>query len=95
MQLAVLRQRTAYRDANASVVVAKSAWSRKRLGEALPFTPTGGQWRAIGDIAKAMAEGPPMLRLLQGDVGSGKTAVAFAAAQAVAAAGGQTAVMAG
>ncbi|HET6583318.1 MAG TPA: helicase-related protein, partial [Nannocystaceae bacterium] len=94
VQLAILRQRTAYRGASASIVVPASAWDRERLATALPFLPTGGQWRAIDDIAKAMAEGPPMLRLLQGDVGSGKTAVAFAAAQAVAAAGGQTAVMA-
>jgi ATP-dependent DNA helicase RecG len=43
----------------------------------LPFTLTGAQTRAIGEIEGDMAQGSPMLRLLQGDVGSGKTAVAF------------------
>jgi len=94
VQLAILRQRVDYRDAPASIVVPKQTWSRERLAAALPFAPTRAQWRAVDELASAMAEGPPMMRLLQGDVGSGKTAVAFAAAHAIAAAGGQSAVMA-
>lgn len=44
--------------------------------EALPFAPTGAQERAIAGIGADMAAGTPMHRLLQGDVGSGKTLVA-------------------
>jgi len=44
----------------------------------LPFTPTGAQTRAIHEAAQNMAKPTPMFRLLQGDVGSGKTAVAAA-----------------
>ncbi len=53
------------------------------LGEfvqALPFSLTGAQQRAIGDVARDLARGVPMNRLVQGDVGSGKTMVAAAAA---------------
>jgi ATP-dependent DNA helicase RecG len=49
----------------------------------LPFPLTGAQGRAIADIAEAFATGVPMARLLEGDVGSGKTAVAAAVSFAV------------
>ncbi|MCP4447546.1 MAG: ATP-dependent DNA helicase RecG [Myxococcales bacterium] len=64
------------------------------LRDALPFELTGAQKRVIGEIADDLQEPTPMNRLLQGDVGSGKTAVAFAAAHQVIAAGGQVALMA-
>jgi ATP-dependent DNA helicase RecG len=64
------------------------------LSRALAFAPTGAQRRAIAELGEDLARGVPMNRLLQGDVGSGKTAVAFAAALQVARAGRQTAVMA-
>ena len=64
------------------------------LVKTLPFKPTSAQIRATKDIMSDMAEPHPMRRMLQGDVGSGKTLVgAFAAVQA-AASGFQTAFMA-
>uniref|UniRef100_UPI00334216FE ATP-dependent DNA helicase RecG n=1 Tax=Castellaniella defragrans TaxID=75697 RepID=UPI00334216FE len=66
----------------------------ERLRARLPFALTRAQQHAIGQIAADLAQGYPMHRLLQGDVGSGKTIVAaFAAAQAVSA-GSQVAIMA-
>jgi ATP-dependent DNA helicase RecG len=62
--------------------------------EALPFRLTGAQRRAIEEIRADLARPHPMNRLLQGDVGSGKTAVAFLAAVSVAEAGHQAALMA-
>jgi ATP-dependent DNA helicase RecG len=64
------------------------------VAQALPFVLTGAQRRAIDELAGDLARATPMNRLLQGDVGAGKTCVAFAAALQVARAGRQTAVMA-
>ncbi|MCC5880563.1 MAG: ATP-dependent DNA helicase RecG [Idiomarina sp.] len=60
----------------------------------LPFTPTGAQQRVAKEIAADMAEPYPMLRLVQGDVGSGKTLVAALAALPAIEAGYQVALMA-
>ncbi|GAB4305761.1 MAG: ATP-dependent DNA helicase RecG [Myxococcota bacterium] len=65
-----------------------------RLSGILPFELTGEQRRAICEIASDMRSEKPMMRLLQGDVGCGKTAVALGAALIAADAGLQTAVMA-
>ncbi len=67
---------------------------RKKLIEALPFSLTPSQARAIGEIIADLAKPERMLRLLQGDVGSGKTVVALLAAAAVVEAGRQAALMA-
>lgn len=61
---------------------------------ALPFALTGAQERAIQDISTDMAKPERMLRLLQGDVGSGKTVVAFFAALNAIGSKGQAAIMA-
>ncbi|MBV8758547.1 MAG: ATP-dependent DNA helicase RecG, partial [Deltaproteobacteria bacterium] len=90
------------RRADAAVPCARTAGLEDALAKALPFVPTGAQQRAIREIGDDLARvvgdrersGVPMNRLLQGDVGSGKTCVAFAAALQVARAGRQTAVMA-
>ena len=62
--------------------------------EALPFALTGAQQRAIGEILADFRKGAPMNRLVQGDVGSGKTMVAAAAAYCAARNGRQSALMA-
>ena len=60
----------------------------------LPFSMTGAQTRALNDIFSDMARDIPMMRLVQGDVGSGKTIVALAAAVKMAESGAQTALLA-
>ena len=60
----------------------------------LPFSLTGAQNRAVGEILEDFRRGVPMNRLVQGDVGSGKTMVAAAAAYCAARNGRQTALMA-
>ncbi|MFO1141649.1 MAG: ATP-dependent DNA helicase RecG [Amaricoccus sp.] len=65
-----------------------------RVLAALPYAPTGAQARAVAEIACDMASGLRMNRLLQGDVGAGKTLVAFLAMLAAVEAGGQAAMMA-
>ena len=62
--------------------------------EALPFAPTSAQQRVAIELANDMAQTQPMLRLVQGDVGSGKTLVAARAALDTIAAGYQVAFMA-
>ncbi len=66
----------------------------RALRERLPFPLTGAQERAGAEIAADLARPHPMRRLLQGDVGSGKTLVALLAALAVIDAGWQVALMA-
>lgn len=66
----------------------------RRYREGLPFALTGAQEKAITEILADLASGKTMSRLLQGDVGSGKTVVALALAAAAADAGAQTAIMA-
>ncbi|MBU6266251.1 MAG: ATP-dependent DNA helicase RecG [Sphingomonadales bacterium] len=61
---------------------------------ALPFAMTGAQQRAIAEIEGDVAQGAPMLRLLQGDVGSGKTVVAMNAMLIAVEAGAQAALLA-
>ena len=60
----------------------------------LPFNPTGAQRRVLHEVLHDMRAGYPMARLVQGDVGSGKTAIAFAAMYAAVKAGWQCALMA-
>ncbi len=68
--------------------------TRKRIARLLPFALTGAQERVIERILDDMRSDAPMNRLLQGDVGSGKTIVAFVAAFVAMENGYQTALMA-
>jgi ATP-dependent DNA helicase RecG len=67
---------------------------RQKVLDALPFSPTGAQLRAVEEIAADMAAETRMSRLLQGDVGAGKTLVALMALLIAVEAGGQGAMMA-
>jgi len=67
---------------------------RARIAAALPYRLTASQTRAVEEIAADMAGPAPMLRLLQGDVGSGKTVVALMAMAIAAEAGAQAALLA-
>ena len=67
---------------------------RKKLIESLPYSLTHSQTRAVADIVADLAKPERMLRLLQGDVGSGKTVVALFAAATVVEGGRQAALMA-
>jgi len=67
---------------------------RARILKSLPYALTHSQQKALDDITADLARPQRMLRLLQGDVGSGKTVVALAAAAAVIEAGRQAAFMA-
>jgi ATP-dependent DNA helicase RecG len=67
---------------------------REAIREVLPFHPTKAQKRALGEIVGDMRESSPMRRLLQGDVGSGKTIVALQAMLVAMENGYQAALMA-
>jgi ATP-dependent DNA helicase RecG len=67
---------------------------RARIADALPFALTGSQRQALKEIAEDIAAPFRMLRLLQGDVGSGKTVVALLAMAIAVEAGAQAALMA-
>lgn len=68
--------------------------AREKIKRMLPFKPTAAQKRVLGEIARDMAAPHPMNRLLQGDVGSGKTLVAAEAAIIAIESGYQAAVLA-
>ena len=91
--LALLRQRE-HRVRQAGVSFRAPHPDVVRLRESLPFVLTGAQTRALEAIWRDMAAPRPMQRLLQGDVGCGKTIVAFLAALTAAANGYQAAIMA-
>ena len=67
---------------------------KNQMLASLPFKPTGAQERVVADIEADMAKPVPMMRLVQGDVGSGKTLVAALAALRTIAHGKQVALMA-
>ncbi|BBC72947.1 ATP-dependent DNA helicase RecG [Altererythrobacter sp. B11] len=102
------RDRLAYDEllANALALMLVRADNRRKRGQslagdgslrgrlALPFPLTGAQQRSIREIEADMAQEAPMLRLLQGDVGAGKTVVALEAMLLAVEAGAQAAMLA-
>ncbi len=91
LSLSLVRQRL--RKVAGQPVHATGEISRKIL-ESLPFSMTNSQHEAVADILNDMAGTARMLRLLQGDVGAGKTLVALMAIAAVIESGGQAVLMA-
>lgn len=92
-QLGMRQRREQVRAAEALRLPSSNPLTEQLLS-ALPFTLTAAQQRVVNDIGQDLQSGKPMLRLVQGDVGSGKTAVAACAAAAVIHAGHQVALMA-
>jgi ATP-dependent DNA helicase RecG len=92
-QLSLRRAYLARRQQGAPVLVAQDDLGA-RLVDKLPFGLTGAQLRAMAEIAHDLAQPYPMQRLLQGDVGAGKTIVAALAACQAISAGWQAAFMA-
>ncbi|MCX0436418.1 ATP-dependent DNA helicase RecG [Aeromonas veronii] len=81
--LSVLKVRAQAQTQLARALKPAPALVEKLLG-ALPFKPTGAQSRVVTEISKDLQQSHPMMRLVQGDVGSGKTLVAaLAALQAI------------
>lgn len=94
-QLSQLQSRREREHLRAPVLRVNGAGSlHERLLAALPFELTGAQRRVCSEIAQDLAQAKPMHRLLQGDVGSGKTVVAALAATICMDAGWQCALMA-
>ena len=89
-----LKLRKRHLKADPAWELADSAALAQRFVAALPFALTGAQSRALRDVHADLATGVPMVRLLQGDVGCGKTVVAAAAAARAAGSGMQAALMA-
>ena len=94
IQLAVLGERAARRESGSGYVHTINGPALKALGKALPFTLTEAQERVISEVLADMGSSRPMMRLLQGDVGCGKTVVALHAIAAAVDGGYQTALMA-
>jgi ATP-dependent DNA helicase RecG len=92
--LSLRRQRIALRAHGAEPIGEDRSGASARLLGALGYRLTGAQQRVSAEVARDMAQPAPMLRLVQGDVGSGKTVVAALAALRAAAAGKQVALMA-
>lgn len=92
-QLSLLQLRQS-RQAQAGFAIAGTDRLRQQFLQQLPFSPTGAQQRVVNEITQDMARGQPMMRLVQGDVGSGKTLVAALSALAAIEAGYQVAIMA-
>jgi len=93
LQLAVMRQRRDWSDLRRPPLSVDDGWL-ERFRAGLPYPLTTAQEAAIADLRQDLASGKPMNRLLQGDVGSGKTIVAAAAIGVTVAAGAQAAVLA-
>jgi len=94
LQIGLLLRRRTYAASGYAVPIRPGRKFQALMGPGLPFVPTGAQRRAVAEILGDMNSKTPMNRLLQGDVGSGKTFVASAAILAAADSGVQSVFMA-
>jgi len=94
VQMVLALRRRALAEAGEGLVTSTSGELARRASEALPWALTAGQRRALEEIVADLARPQPMQRILLGDVGSGKTVVAFLAALHALEAGHQVAFMA-
>jgi ATP-dependent DNA helicase RecG len=91
-EIAVAQARRA-RDKRKSIAIPKALGIERQIIEALPFKMTRAQAAAFQDVSSDLSRSVPMRRMIQGDVGSGKTLVAALAAAQAAASGKLTAIM--
>ncbi|MEB3337006.1 MAG: ATP-dependent DNA helicase RecG [Leptolyngbyaceae bacterium] len=94
LQLGLLKRRQVQRQIQSSAILAPTGHLIDRFYEILPFAFTGAQERVVNDILNDLQQPAPMNRLVQGDVGSGKTVVAVVAILAAIQSGYQAALMA-
>jgi ATP-dependent DNA helicase RecG len=94
LQLAVLGQRRAWQSIPGVPLSVSDEWLNEFLSAVFPYPLTGAQQRVVADIRADISRDVAMNRLIQGDVGSGKTAVALTALAMALANGKQAAIMA-
>jgi ATP-dependent DNA helicase RecG len=94
LQLGFLQRRSSLRQIHTQAIINPTGVLIDRFKEILPFQLTNAQQRVIGEILHDIQQPAPMNRLVQGDVGSGKTVVAVMAILAAIQSGYQTALMA-
>ena len=93
LQMGVMRQKRDWKSVDGRRFPVSDEWLVARLAT-LPFTLTSAQLTSFDDIRKDLDSGKPMNRLVQGDVGSGKTVVAALGVNIVVSGGAQAAIMA-
>jgi ATP-dependent DNA helicase RecG len=93
LQISLQYARRSHRHGRRAPSLARGSTSGERFVASLPFAPTAAQSRAIAAIGSDLDQTVPMRRLLLGDVGSGKTVVALAAALRAVGAGHQAAIL--
>ncbi len=93
LQLGVLQQKQAWEKLETQSIPTPDDWA-SRFSAGLPYSMTTAQEKALQDVVQDLASTTPMNRLLQGDVGSGKTTIAAAAISLTVEAGAQAALMA-
>lgn len=93
IQLGIIQQRRLWQGLEGRAWTVSEAWMDEHLAM-LPYELTGAQRRTVDEIRRDLSQTHPMNRLLQGDVGSGKTVVAMLGMSMVIAGGAQAAIMA-